>query len=527
MDKSIWIESVKKVKYNSLEEDKYADICIVGGGITGLTTAYYLTKLGKSVILLEKNEIGSHTTGNTTGKITSQHGLFYDYLIKSVGKEKAKQYLDANEQAINNIEKIINDENIECDFERVDNYVFTQDKNYLQKIKDEVEAVNSLGFNAEFVTKINVPIKIKENNVISETKKELIGEKGDNNSILKPVLGAIKFPNQAQFNSYKYIIGLANRIEENKGEIYEYSKVTQIKEQDNEYIIETDNAKVRAKYVVIASHYPIINFPGFYFMKMYQETSYLIAIDTEQELFDGMYINVEEPSISLRTAIYNGKRILIVGGMSHKTGGKIDLKQSYEKLEKIAKSLYPDSKILFRWNTEDCISLDKIPYIGEFSSMMPNIYVGTGYKKWGMTSSNIAANIITDEILGKENKYKEVFNSKRLKPIKNYKELGNMLKEVSYSLIINKLRKEDEIIKNINNGEGGVVEIEGQKVGIYKDKDGNIYAVKPYCTHLGCELSWNNLAHTWDCPCHGSRFDYEGKNLYDPAIKDLEKLNIV
>ena len=261
-------------------------------------------------------------------------------------------------------------------------------------------------------------------------------------------------------------------------------------------------------------------------MKMYQETSYLIAVETKGKLFEGMYINSEEPSISLRTALCNGKRILIVGGMKHKTGAKINLEEAYKHLEKVARDLYPDSKVLYEWNTEDCITLDKIPYIGEFSNLMPNVFVGTGYKKWGMTSSNIAANIITDKILGKENKYEEVFNSTRLKPIKNYEELTNMVKEVSYSLVINKLKKMDEYINDIKKDTGKIVEINNKKVGIYRDKEGKIYAIKPYCTHLGCELSWNNLDKTWDCPCHGSRFDYKGKNIYDPAIKDLEILNI-
>lgn len=343
---------------------------------------------------------------------------------------------------------------------------------------------------------------------------------------MKPVLTAIKFPNQAQFNSYKYMLGLANVIEKNEGIIYENAKVINLQKDDGKYIVKTEEGSIKSKYVIIASHYPIINYPGFYFMKMYQETSYLIAVETNKELFEGMYINSETPSISLRTAIYNGKRVLIVGGMSHKTGAKIDLEKAYKNLEKVARDLYLDSKILFKWNTEDCVSLDKIPYIGEFSNLMPNVFVGTGYKKWGMTLSNVAANIITNKILRKDNKYEDVFNSKRLKPIKNYEELTNMIKEVSYSLVINKLKKNDECLNDIKKDEGKIIKIENNKVGVYRDKEGNIYAVKPYCTHLGCELSWNNLDKTWDCPCHGSRFSYEGKNIYNPAIKDLEKLNI-
>lgn len=449
--------------------------------------------------------------------------MFYDYLINSVGSKQAKQYLEANEQAITNIENIINIENINCDFERIDNYVFTQDEKEVEKIEKEVEAVNSLGFKAELVDKIDVPIITKKTN---KMRDEIVNNQNKKINISKPVLKAIKFPNQAQFNSYKYLLGLANVIEQNNGRIYENSKVIDVKKADDNYLIKTENAEVKAKYVIIASHYPIINFPGFYFMKMYQETSYLIAVETKEELFGGMYINSEIPTISLRTAIYEGKRVLLVGGMNHKTGSKIDLQNAYKNLEKVARDLYPDSKVIYRWNTEDCIPLDKIPYIGEFSSLMPNVYVGTGYKKWGMTSSNVAANIITDKILKRENKYEEVFNSKRLKPIKNYEELTNMVKEVSYSLVINKLRKANEYLENIKKDEGKIIEVDDKKVGVYRDNEGNIHAIKPYCTHLGCELSWNNLDKTWDCPCHGSRFNYEGKNLYDPAIKNLEVLDI-
>lgn len=502
MDNSLWIEDTKNIRknYEKLNSNINAEVCVIGGGLTGLTTAYYLSKTGKKVVLLEKYKIGSHTSGNTTAKITSQHGLFYKYLVDSLGVESAKEYLYANEYAIKNIEKIINEENIQCDFEKQNAYVFTQDEKELKKIEDEIDIVNKLGLKAELVEKIDVP---------------------------KEILGAIKFPNQAQFNPVKYMIGLSDSLEKYGAKIYEDTKVIDVKKQGDEYVTITENGdEVHSKYVVLASHYPFINAPGFYFMKMYQTTSYLIAVDTNSELFEGMYINSENPTISFRTAKYQGKRLLIVGGMDHKTGAKIDLSNSYKNLEKVAKEMYPNSKVLFRWNTEDCIPLDKIPYIGEFSNLMPNMYVATGYKKWGMTSSNIAANIISNRILGKENKYEKVFESTRLKPIKNYEELGNIVKEVSYSLIINKLKKAKDILEDVKNDEGRIIELEDSKVGVYKNKEGKIFAVKPVCTHLGCELSWNNLDKTWDCPCHGSRFDYEGKSLYDPSTKDLEKYEI-
>ncbi len=462
--------------------------------------------------------------GNTTAKITSQHGLFYDYLLQSQGTEKAKQYLEANEEAIKNIENIIKEENIDCDFEREDNYVYTLKQEDVLKIKKEVEAVNSLGFPAKFVPKVDLPFE---------------------------VLGAIKFPNQAQFNPCKYVNGLVKSIiETGNTRIYENTKVVDLKandadieenkqngqnvketESETSYKVITENGNVvTAKYVVLATHYPIINIPGYYFLKMYQEMSYIIGVETKAPLFEGMYINTEKPTISFRTATINknetNSKLLLIGGMTHKTGEEKDLSNIYENLEAIAKHYYPDSKVIYRWCTEDCISLDKIPYIGEFSNLMPNVYVGTGYKKWGMTTSNVAANIITDKILGKENPYQEVFTSTRLKPIKNREEMGNMIKEVVKSFAIEKLKVPEERLHDIKEGTGGIIELDDKKIGVYKDNNGKIYAVKPVCTHLGCELTWNNLENTWDCPCHGSRFTYEGKSIYDPSIKDLETYEI-
>lgn len=290
--------------------------------------------------------------GNTTAKITSQHGLFYNYLINTFSKEFAKGYLDANEQAIRNIKSIIDEENIDCDFEIQDSFVYTDLEDEIIKIKHEVLAVNSLGVNAEYVDSLNVPFN---------------------------TLAGIKFPNQAQFNPLKYVYGLCESIINNDGEIYEDSKVYDVKNSTDGYFCYTKSHHVTSKYVVIASHYPIINVPGFYFLKMYQEASYIIGVETNSPLFDGMYINTKSPTTSFRTANYNGKKILLVGGSEHKVGIQDDLSECYTNLEKVAKSLYADSKVLFKWQTQDCISLDKIPYIGEFSNVMPNVFVATRF----------------------------------------------------------------------------------------------------------------------------------------------------
>lgn len=498
---SLWIANTKdSKKFPELKENIDTEVCIIGAGLFGLTTAYYLSKNNIPVTIVEaEEEIGIKTSGNTTGKITSQHGLFYDYLIKDYGEKFAWKYLEANEKAITNIKEIIDENNIECDFSWQDNYVYTTLQEDVEQIKNEVEAVRRLGVNAEFVTKTDLPFSVQ---------------------------GAIKFPNQAQFDSRKYMIALTNEITKNNGKIYTDTRVEDIAKKGKEYVVITKNANILAKKVVMATHYPIVNAPGFYFLKMYQSTSYGLAVDTKTDLFEGMYINVKDPIYSFRTAMHNGKKVLVVVGADHKTGETIENDNNYAILEKKVKELYPQSEILFRWNTEDCIGLDKIPYIGEFSAIMPNVYVGTGFKKWGITSSNIAANIVADKILGKTNKYANIFNSKRFKPIKNRWEMQNMLKQTVISFAFEKAEIPMGSIEQIENDSAEIININGTNVGIYKDTSGNIFSVKPACSHLGCTLTWNNLDKTWDCPCHGSRFDYMGNNIYNPANRGLELINI-
>jgi len=498
---SLWIENTKNdIKYPKLEKDINTEVCVIGAGLFGLTTAYYLAKNNIAVTVVEAEpEIGVKVSGNTTGKITSQHGLFYDHLIKDYGEKFAQKYLDANQKAITNIKNIIDESNIECDFSWQDNYVYTTLQDEVQQIKDEVEAVKSLGLDAEYVTKTELPFTIQ---------------------------GAIKFPKQAQFDSRKYMLGLAKEIIANGGKIFTNSRVLDVTKDGNEYVMISKDANIRAKKVVIATHYPIISAPGFYFLKMYQSTSYGIAVDTKTDLFEGMYINAENPVYSFRTAEHNGKKVLVVVGADHKTGESIENDNNYAILEKKVKELYPQSEILFRWNTEDCIGLDKIAYIGEFSNIMTNVYVGTGFKKWGITTSNVAANIVTDKILGKDNKYEEIFNSKRFKPIKNRWEMKNMINQTVTSWAFEKFEIKEGDLSEIANDNGAIIKINGTNVGVYKDTSGNVYAVKPVCSHLGCTLTWNNLDKTWDCPCHGSRFDYMGNSIYDPANKGLEILNI-
>ena len=440
---SLWLnENKQNNQYEQLTTDKTADVCIIGAGIFGITCGYYLAKSGLKVTIIEKDEIGSKATGHTTAKITSQHGLFYTYLYETYGEKLAKDYLNANQEAIENIKQIIENEKINCDFETQSSFVYTTDKSEVNKIKREVDILNSLGFPANFVSKIGLPFKIE---------------------------GSVQFKNQAQFNPIKYINELAKIIIKNNGQIYTNTTANDVKKDDESFYTLTKEGTIKSKYVIIATQYPFINFPGIYFLKMYQSTSYVIGIDTKKTLSNGMYISTTQPMYSFRTANYNGRKILLLGGTSHKTGTESTYENTYAKLENYAKQLYPDCEILFRWDTMDCITLDKIPYIGKFSNTMENIYVGTGFNKWGMTTSNVAANIICDMILGKQNKYAYVFDSTRIKPIKNRTEVKNMITESINSLAIKKLKDSNITFEEIPTNSGGIIDINNQKVGIYKD----------------------------------------------------------
>lgn len=497
---SLWLDSISNsLNLNSLNKNIETDICIIGGGIFGLTSAYFLSNLGFKVVLLEKEELVTKTTAHTTGKITSQHGLFYNYLADSYSKQFAKDYWRANEEAIDGIKEIIDKEKIKCDFMYQNNYIYTTKENELEAFQKEFDTLQDLGIPCEWTTKTGLPFD---------------------------VVASICFKNQAQFNPVKYCYSLAKCILNKKAQIYTNSKVISCEKSDDSYITYTQTNNVKSKYVIMACHYPFINVPGFYFTKMYQSTSYIIAVDTKKSLFNGMYINNSSPFFSFRTAKYKGKDILLIAGGDHKTGQPSSYQDTYGILEKKAKELYPDCEIIYRWNTEDCISLDKIPYIGVYSNLMPHMYVGTGFKKWGMTSSYVASRIITDMICDKENPYSYIFNSTRLKPLKNFDEMKNMIIQSSNSLLFEKLKDGNLHFDEIQNNSGSIIDVNNEKVGIYKDENGKVFAVKPICTHLGCLLSWNDVDKTWDCPCHGSRYDYKGKNLYSPAFTDLETYDV-
>ncbi|MDH5072251.1 Cytochrome b6-f complex iron-sulfur subunit 1 [Clostridium perfringens] len=440
-------------------------------------TAYMLKQKGRDVVLIDAAEIASGNTKNTTAKITSQHDLIYSKLIAEFGEEKARQYAKANELAIKKYKEIIEDKRIECDFEEKPAYVYSL--NEVDVLKEEVEAAKNLGIDAEFVQEANLPFKIN---------------------------GAVKFNNQAQFNPLKFLKGISNELV-----IYENTRALEIKEN----LVVTSGGNITANNIVVATHYPIMNAPGYYFMKMHQERSYVLALENTSEI-DGMYIDLNKEGYSFRT--YNN--LLLLGGISHRTGENEE-GGSYDELRKVAKRLYPKAKEKYYWSAQDCMTIDGIPYIGRYSSETPNIYVATGFNKWGMTSSMVSAMIISDMILEKENDFSEIFSPRRFDLSLSINNIANDLIETAKNFIAQKVYIPSSEIEHIKNGHGGIIEYNGEKVGVYKNKEGKEFFVSTKCTHLGCQLSWNSDELTWDCPCHGSRFDYKGRLIGSPATKDL------
>lgn len=427
---SIWSADTKLPKFNTLTGDKKTDVLIIGGGICGLLCAYFLQKAGINYILAEGNTIASGITKNTTAKITSQHGLIYDKLVRSVGTEKAQMYLLANQSALAEYEKLCS--GISCGFERKDAYVYSLSDPAI--IHSEINAVNRLGFKAEFAGQTALPFKIA---------------------------GAVKFPNQAQFDPLTFIAGICKNLN-----IYENTFITDI----TPHTAVSEHGKITAEKIIVATHFPFINKHGGYFVKLYQNRSYVTALENAPSL-NGMYIDESDKGLSFR----NYGDLLLIGGGGHRTGKQGG---AWAELSSFAEKYYPHANEKYHWAAQDCMSLDHVPYIGKYSKKTDNLYVATGFNKWGMTSSMAAAMILTDMVQGKKNDYAEVFSPAR-----------GMLKPQLF----------------VNGIESAI----------------NLLTPTPKrCPHLGCALKWNKAEQSWDCPCHGSRFEKDGTLIDNPSTGD-------
>ncbi|QAT50767.1 FAD-dependent oxidoreductase [Caproiciproducens sp. NJN-50] len=488
---SCW-QTVKPPEFPRLNGDCNADAVIVGGGLCGLLCAYELLRKGvRDIVILEAGKILNGTTAGTTGKITSQHGLIYAALEKGMGTKAAWQYAKANEEAVSRFVQIVRTESIDCDFVPCDAYLYACTPEGAQRVKEEAEAARRLSIEASF----------------TERCEELPF----------PTLGAVRFSGQAKFHPMKFACRLAEILRDRGVKIYENTPAVAL--DDNRIL--TGTGHVYGKSVLLCSHYPFTNLKGFYFARIVQNRSYLAALRGAPELA-GMYLDCEDAGLSFRSARVDGEDLLLLGWGAHKTGHETDVSH-FEKLEEEAKKLYPASSVACRWSAQDCETNDGIPLIGRYRQFGDRVYLATGFRKWGMTGSMAAANLLSDLIVSGKSEVADVFSPKR---VDLGMQAGKFFREAA-DTAENFLRGYTEIPKGgvaeLKDGEGGIVEFDGAKIGAYRDEDGNLHGVKPFCTHMRCPLRWNPEEHTWDCPCHGSRFDADGNVLGNPAFLPLEK----
>ena len=436
---SIWKKTATIAPREPLQGEVQTEAAVIGGGMAGVLIAAFLNKEGIETVILEADRIGSGQTGNTTAKIAISHHVGYDSMIEKYGDSYARQYAKANQEAIEVYAQIIKEKELACEFRRCPSYLYTQTD--AEVIEREADAASRAGISVELTTQTELPLSVKR---------------------------ALRFDDQATFHPLLFLKEIAEGIT-----IYEKTRVEDVKGND----IFTSQGKVTAKHIIFACHFPFLNIPGYYFMRMHQERSYVIALEGVP-LMDGMYLGIDHSGLSFRQS----GNYMLLGGGGHRTGEN-KYGGSYESLRTKSKTFWPQSKEVAAWSAQDCMTLDGIPYIGRYAASAPDWYIATGFGKWGMTSAMISALLIRDLIVGRESPYEEIFTPQRFHFSESAK---NMVDE-----------------------------------GMHAAK-GLAKTGETRCRHMGCQVEWNPDEQSYDCPCHGSRYSKDGELLDGPAQEGLK-----
>ena len=487
---SVWVATgPEQPALPRLEGDVTADVAVIGGGIVGITMALLLKEAGANVVLLEAHRLARGVTGYTTAKVSSQHGMMYAQLRSKFGSDAARLYGEANEEALAWIARRVESDGIDCDFRRQPSFAYVTSASKKSDVEEEAEAAIEAGLPASYTETSPLPY---------------------------PIEAAVRFEDQAEFHVRKYLLALAQGL---SGRAYDQSPALGVSGD----VVRTPAGSVRAEHIVVATHYPFLD-RSLAFARVHPQRSYAILCRIAGRPPDGMHISGDSPTRSIRAVPVMGEELLLVGGEGHKPGTGGDTEERYAKLEAFAREHWDVASVDYRWSAQDNTTVDTLPYIGRLSPVHKKLYMATGFAKWGMTGGTAAAMILTDLVLGRENRFAELFDPNRFKPLAAATKFAKENAEAGVHFVGDRLRHPGtRSSDDLQPGEAGIVRMDGKKVAAYRDESGKLLAVSPTCTHLGCLVNWNTAEKSWDCPCHGSRFAPDGEVLQGPAVKPLER----
>jgi glycine/D-amino acid oxidase-like deaminating enzyme/nitrite reductase/ring-hydroxylating ferredoxin subunit len=498
--KSIWKSYSAESSFTSLTSDITTDVAIIGGGITGITTAQLLSEAGFNVAVVEAGQIGAGSTGGSTGNLYVAVEEGYDMLKSKYNIDTVKTVISGRGDAINLVEQNVNRYSIDCDFKRQPWYLFSSNEKNSSKVEKEQKALEEAGVAVTPVRPGQLPFEM---------------------------VNGIKIDNQANFNPLRYVQQLGAAIASDTCKIYEDTAVTEIKEEDETIQVKTNNGTVNAKYVVHATHTPkgiMLDFHSL--LGTYRE--YGVAVKLASGNYpEGImwgYYNVND-RYSVRSYEHEGEKYLIAVGQPHIVGTKEDNQENINNLEKFLRERFDVAEVTNRWGGQNYKPADSLPYIGR-SGKGSNVFVATGFSTDGLTYGTLSAIIIRDLLSGKENNYTILFDATRRNPLKA---AGKFIKENAINageVIKDYIFKKDGKLDEIAVNEGKVVEVHGKKLAVYHEASGELKACSAICTHMGCVVHWNSAEKSWDCPCHASRFTTDGNVIEGPALTPLPQIEI-
>jgi glycine/D-amino acid oxidase-like deaminating enzyme/nitrite reductase/ring-hydroxylating ferredoxin subunit len=492
---SLWLDDTPERRFGPLTGDRSFDVVVIGGGITGLTTALLLARAGRSVAVLEQALVGSGTSGHTTAKVTSQHHLTYAKLRRTHGQDGARTYGAAMEAAKEQVAALVG-EGIDCDFRRRPAYVFATRPGERLLVEWETRAAVAAGLPAAFDDDVPLPF---------------------------PTRGGLRFDGQVELHARKYLLGVVDRLLDAGGAVFDGTRALDVSETGSGCEVRTDSGTVHATHVVVATLMPFLD-RGLYFARAHPTRSYVVTARVAGELPDAMLISAAPPSRSIRSTPYGGRELLMVGGEGHHVGSARANPDRYKRLADYADRHWDVESFEHRWSSQDYVPDDGVPFIGRLNLLSRRIHVATGYKKWGMTAGTLAAMLLTDAICGRANPWAPLFSSTRVKPIAESRRFMTENGRVGVRMVADRVLAPGlRDITRLEVGEGAIVHSAGSKVAGYRDEAGALHAVSARCTHLGCQVRFNDAERTWDCPCHGSRFRTDGSVIEGPATRPLER----